>query len=201
MIASISGVLLDQGRESVVIEAQGVGFEILVSSRTQAKLPEMGGKVRLFTHMVVREDDITLYGFDNKDDKAMFLKLIAVSGVGPKVALSILSGMTTSQLAIALVSGDTKAITKIPGIGKKTAERLILELKEKVDQGALSQAAPQMEAAVPVGGTGMAQEAIGALMALGYSSAEASRAVGKAGTANSVEELIVAALRGLDSGR
>ena len=161
----------------------------------------MGGKVRLFTHMVVREDDVTLYGFDNKDDKAMFLKLIAVSGVGPKVALSILSGMTTSQLAVALVSGDTRAITKIPGIGKKTAERLILELKEKVDQGALSQAAPQIETAAPVGGTGMAQEAIGALMALGYSSAEASRAVSKAGAADSVEALIVAALRGLDSGR
>lgn len=201
MIASISGILLDQGKESVVIEAQGVGFEILVSTRTQAKLPEMGGKVRLFTHMVVREDDVTLYGFDNKDDKAMFLKLIAVSGVGPKVALSILSGMTTSQLAVALVSGDTRAITKIPGIGKKTAERLILELKEKVDQGALSQAAPQIETAAPVGGTGMAQEAIGALMALGYSSAEASRAVSKAGAADSVEALIVAALRGLDSGR
>ena len=201
MIASISGILLDQGKESVVIEAQGVGFEILVSARTQAKLPEMGGKVRLFTHMVVREDDVTLYGFDNKDDKAMFLKLIAVSGVGPKVALSILSGMTTSQLAVALVSGDTRAITKIPGIGKKTAERLILELKEKVDQGALSQAAPQIETAAPVGGTGMAQEAIGALMALGYSSAEASRAVSKAGAADSVEALIVAALRGLDSGR
>ena len=86
MIASIQGVLLEQGKESVVIEAQGVGFEILVSNRTLAKLPETGAKVRLLTHLVVREDSLTLFGFENAEEKAMFLKLIAVSGVGPKVA-------------------------------------------------------------------------------------------------------------------
>ncbi len=199
MIASIQGVLMEQGKESVVVEAQGVGFEILVSTRTLAKLPETGGKVRLLTHLVVREDALTLFGFENAEEKAMFLKLIAVSGVGPKVALNVLSGMSTSELAIALVSEDARAIARIPGIGKKTAERLILELKEKVDSRALSQAAPQLpEQGVAAGA---AQEAVRALMALGYSSAEASRAVGAAGAAGSVEELIVAALRGLDTGR
>ena len=199
MIASIQGVLLEQGKESVVIEAQGVGFEILVSNRTLAKLPETGGKVRLLTHLVVREDSLTLFGFENTEEKAMFLKLIAVSGVGPKVALNVLSGMSTSDLAIALVSEDARAIARIPGIGKKTAERLILELKEKVDSRALSQAAPQL----PEQGAAASamQEAVRALMALGYSSAEASRAVGAAGSAGSVEEIIVAALRGLDTGR
>ncbi len=199
MIASIQGVLLEQGKESVVIEAQGVGFEILVSNRTLAKLPETGGKVRLLTHLVVREDSLTLFGFENAEEKAMFLKLIAVSGVGPKVALNVLSGMSTSDLAIALVSEDARAIARIPGIGKKTAERLILELKEKVDSRALSQAAPQL----PEQGAAASamQEAVRALMALGYSSAEASRAVGAAGSAGSVEEIIVAALRGLDTGR
>ena len=199
MIASIQGVLLEQGKESVVIEAQGVGFEILVSNRTLAKLPETGGKVRLLTHLVVREESLTLFGFENAEEKAMFLKLIAVSGVGPKVALNVLSGMSTSDLAIALVSEDARAIARIPGIGKKTAERLILELKEKVDSRALSQAAPQL----PEQGAAASamQEAVRALMALGYSSAEASRAVGAAGSAGSVEEIIVAALRGLDTGR
>ena len=190
---------VEQGKESVVIEAQGVGFEILVSNRTLAKLPETGGKVRLLTHLVVREDSLTLFGFENAEEKAMFLKLIAVSGVGPKVALNVLSGMSTSDLAIALVSEDARAIARIPGIGKKTAERLILELKEKVDSRALSQAAPQL----PEQGAAASamQEAVRALMALGYSSAEASRAVGAAGSAGSVEEIIVAALRGLDTGR
>lgn len=197
MIASIQGVLLEQGKESVVIEAQGVGFEILVSNRTLAKLPETGAKVRLLTHLVVREDSLTLFGFENAEEKAMFLKLIAVSGVGPKVALNVLSGMSTSELAIALVSEDARAIARIPGIGKKTAERLILELKEKVDSRALSQAAPQL----PEQGQGLTQEAVRALMALGYSSTEASRAVSEAGSAGSVEEIIVAALRGLDTGR
>lgn len=195
MIASIQGVLLEQGKESVVIEAQGVGFEILVSNRTLAKLPETGAKVRLLTHLVVREDSLTLFGFENAEEKAMFLKLIAVSGVGPKVALNVLSGMSTSELAIALVSEDARAIARIPGIGKKTAERLILELKEKVDSRALSQAAPQLPE------QGLTQEAVRALMALGYSSTEASRAVSGAGSAGSVEEIIVAALRGLDTGR
>ena len=199
MIASIRGSFLDQGKDWVTVEVGGVGFEVLVSTRTLARMPAAGKEVRLYTHMVVRQDALTLFGFETADEKAMFLKLIAVSGVGPKVALNVLSGMSTSELAIALVSEDARAISRIPGIGKKTAERLILELKEKVDSKALKDASPEI--AQGVGDAGLAQEAVRALMALGYSSVEASRAVGRAGSAASVEEMIMMALRGLDTGR
>ena len=142
---------------------------------------------------------MTLYGFLTQEQKTMFEKLLSISGIGPKAAASVLSVMRVNDIAAAVISNDDKAFTNVPGIGKKTAQRLVLELKEKVDSRALSQAAPQL----PEQGAAASamQEAVRALMALGYSSAEASRAVGAAGSAGSVEEIIVAALRGLDTGR
>lgn len=199
MIASIRGILAQEGRDSVIIEtAGGLGYEVAVSGRTLSHLPSLGQEVKLATHLVVREDAVSLFGFETAEEKAMFLKLIGVTGVGPKVAMALLSGMSTAELAVALVAGDARAIARTPGIGKKIAERIILELREKVDTQELNAAAVDL----PAGAAGgMTQEAIKALMALGYSSVEASRAVSKAGPAASVEEIIVLALRGLDTGR
>lgn len=202
MLASIRGILLEKTADAAVIESGGVGFEIQVGARTLASLPEAGKEAMLYTYLQVREDAMVLYGFTSADEKHMFLKLIAVSGVGPKVGMSILSSMTVHEIAVALVTGDAKAIARVPGIGKKTAERLILELKERVDNSYLVGSGQDVPAVAPVQAGSPQQEAVDALMALGYSSAEASRAVSHApkGLAT-VEEIIVAALSALDRGR
>jgi Holliday junction DNA helicase RuvA len=195
MYAFIRGKLEYKELDRAVIDAGGVGYEIFVSSRTLSELPAAGEQVRVFTYLHVREDVMQLYGFGSREEKAMFIKLLGVSGVGPRVAMAILSGMTVAELAIALVTKDTRALSRISGVGKKTAERLILELRESVGESELAAAGPQASA---VAGGGATQEAVQALMALGYSSVEATRAVGAAGDVGSVEEIIVRALKALD---
>ncbi len=200
MLASIRGIVLDKSMESAVLEAGGVGFEVQVGTRTLASLPEVGKEARLYTYLHIREDAMVLFGFGSVEEKQMFLKLIAVSGVGPKVGMNILSSMTPQEIAVALVTGDARSIARVPGIGKKTAERLILELKERVDDQLLTAG---VHAAAPAsdGGT-PAREAVDALMALGYSSTEASRAVAAVPAGlSAVEEIIVAALGALDRGK
>lgn len=196
MYAFIRGKLEYKGADHAVIDAGGVGYEIFVSTRTLAELPAAGETARVFTYLHVREDAMLLFGFGSREEKAMFIKLLGVTGVGPKLAMSILSGMTVAELAIALVTKDTRALSRISGVGKKTAERLILELCESVSKDELTHASPQ--AAGAVRSAGPAQEAIQALMALGYSSVEAARAVGAAGEVGSVEEIIMRALKALD---
>lgn len=195
MYAFIRGKLEYKELDRAVIDAGGVGYEIFVSTRTLAELPAVGEQVRVFTYLNVREDAMLLFGFGSREEKTMFIKLLSVTGVGPKMAMGILSGMTVAELAIALVTKDTRALGRISGVGKKTAERLILELRESVGESELIAAGPQ---AAGVMGGGAAQEAIQALMALGYSSVEASRAVGAAGDVGGVEEIIVRALKALD---
>jgi Holliday junction DNA helicase RuvA len=195
MYAFIRGKLEYKGADHAVIDAGGVGYEIYVSTRTLSELPASGEQARVFTYLHVREDAMLLYGFGSREEKSMFIKLIGVTGVGPKVAMSILSGMTVAELAIALVTKDTRALSRINGIGKKTAERLILELRESVGEQELAAAGPQ---AGMIAGAGSPQEAIQALMALGYSSIEAARAVGAAGDVGTVEEIIMRALKALD---
>lgn len=196
MYAFIRGKLEYKDLDRAVIDAGGVGYEIFVSTRTLSELPAVGETARVFTYLNVREDAMLLFGFGSREEKAMFIKLLTVSGVGPKMAMSILSGMTVAELAIALVTKDTRSLSRISGVGKKTAERLILELRESVGESELTAAGPQ---AIGTAASGSAsQEAIQALMALGYSSVEASRAVGAAGDVGGVEEIIVRALKALD---
>ncbi len=196
MYAFIRGKLEHKGTDHCVIDAGGVGYEIFVSTRTLSALPAVGEDARVFTYLHVREDAMLLFGFGSREEKAMFIKLLGVTGVGPKMAMGILSGMTVAELAIALVTKDTRSLSRISGVGKKTAERLILELCESVSKDELTHAAPQAVGAAHGGSVGT--EAIQALMALGYSSIEATRAVGAAGDVGSVEEIIMRALKALD---
>lgn len=197
MYAFIRGKLEHKGTDHAVIDAGGVGYEIFVSPRTLSALPAAGEEAKVYTYLHVREDAMQLYGFGGREEKAMFIKLLGVSGVGPRLAMAILSGLTVAELAIALVTKDARAISRVNGVGKKTAERLILELRESVGQEELAGGgAPQGAGAAAAAGPG--QEAVQALMALGYSSVEATRAVGAAGDVGGVEEIIMRALKALD---
>ncbi len=194
MYAYIKGILSEKHADSLVVEAAGVGYNLIVSARTLQTVGETGNTVKVYTYLNVKEDAMTLFGFARQDERAMFLKIVSVSGIGPKIAMNVLSTMSVADLAVALVTEDVKSITRVPGIGKKSAQRLILELKEKVDNNELKGA--MSAEAVPMGGGSMVHEAIQALMALGFTSAEASRAVGNAGDGHdSVESLITAALK------
>lgn len=199
MYAYIQGLLTEKEPDAVVVEAGGVGYRILAGSRTLAALPPAGSMVKVYTFHHVREDAHLLYGFLDRDEKEMFRRIIAVSGIGPKLAMSILSGMTPAELAVAVVTEDARAISRINGVGKKTAERLILELKERIANDEFASGSkPSPSAMQPAGA---AQEAVQALMALGYTSAEAARAVSRLPeTCQTVEEIIVHALRQLDRG-
>ena len=132
MIASVRGEVLSRMGGEVVIEAAGVGYKLAVSSETLAAVPGAGEQARLFTHLVLRDDGINLYGFSTQSERELFLMLIGVQSVGPKVALAVLSGGTPRELLNAIASGDTARFQAVPGIGKRTAERIIVELREKV---------------------------------------------------------------------
>ena len=192
MIAFFHGLTVDMTENSVVVEAGGIGYEIYM---TVADLSEirMGEDVKVHTYFSVREDAMKLYGFRAKDDLQMFKLLLGVNGVGPKAALGVLAGITADELRFAILSDDVKTLSKAPGIGKKTAQKLILELKDK-----MKLAHEQERAAV---GSGEVldgrQEAVEALVALGYSSADALRAVRKVTDVppDDVEGLLKAALK------
>lgn len=193
MIEYIKGTIAYKTSTMVIVENNGIGYQLLSSTRTLDNAGNKGDKVEIFTQMIVKEDSMTLYGFSTREEREMFNKIISVSGIGPKIALGVLSSMTTADLAIALVTEDVKSITKIKGIGPKTAKRMILELKEKVDNDELKSAMSQDFAPER---TSITNEAIQALMALGFSSVEASKAVSRVNSdVSSVEELITAALR------
>jgi holliday junction DNA helicase RuvA len=132
VIASVRGEVLTRMAGEVVIEAAGVGYRLAVSSETLGDVPEAGAEARLFTHLVVRDDGMHLYGFSTKAERELFLMLIGVQSVGPKVALAVLSGGTSRELLNAIASGDAARFQAVPGIGKRTAERIIVELREKV---------------------------------------------------------------------
>ncbi len=171
MIGRISGLLLEKNPPQVLVDANGVGYEIDVPMSTFYVLPKTGDKVALFTHLVVREDAQLLYGFATESERATFRTLLKVSGVGPKVALAVLSGMSVNDLAEAVATQESGRLTKVPGIGKKTAERLLLELKDKL----------KVDVRIAVGGTpaktSSASDVLNALIGLGYSEREALLAV------------------------
>jgi len=171
MIGRLHGKLLEKNPPQILIDVSGVGYEVDVPMSTFCNLPEVGGELTLHTHFVVREDAELLYGFATLAERAMFRALIKISGVGPKIALALLSGITVDQLKDAVDRGETGLLTKVPGIGKKTAERLVLELKGKLaGTGAAT-------AAVPT--SGARADVAAALIALGYSEREAAAATKK----------------------
>lgn len=192
MYAYFKGEIIEKNSDSVVIECNGVGYRIMVSARTLENIGSIGDVGKLYTHFHVRQEEMTLYGFMSQEEKRMFEKMITVNGIGPKAANSILSIMTVTELAVALVSEDASAISRAKGVGKKIALRLILELKEKVDNNELTGAYKNITTPQT---SSIAQEALAALMALGFSSMEASRAVSSVESYTTVEELITAALK------
>ncbi len=169
MIARLQGTLEAINADFVIVNVGGVGFQVFLPTSTLSTIGNVGKEVQLYTHLHVREDILALYGFGSADELRLFQILIGVSGIGPRVALLMLSAMNTEQLAMAIATGNADLLTNVPGIGKKIASRIVLELKDKIGAGWITTAA-----------TEVAQEntdVLGALISLGYSAAEASRAI------------------------
>jgi Holliday junction DNA helicase RuvA len=172
MIAHLRGTLLESSPGRAVVDCQGVGYEVAVSMNTFTQLPAPGREVALFIHTHVREDQIALFGFHAAEEKALFEKLISVSGIGPRLAINILGGMSTRDLVGALRGGDAARLTRMPGIGKKTAERMVLELKDKLAEFGVAAAAPRPRHALE-------DDVLSALINLGYQPAAAAQALDK----------------------
>jgi Holliday junction DNA helicase RuvA len=175
MIASLRGTLIHIGADHLVVETGGVGWLVYAPRTVLGAAGAVGDQIFLYTQMIVREDAMTLYGFANLGQRALFESLIAVSGVGPKVAMSLLSSGTPDEIRLAVAQGDTTRLSRVPGIGKKTAERLVLELKGKIDlKGLPMVAGPGATPAVAAVNSDLAD----LLLSLGYSSSEAAAAIG-----------------------
>lgn len=204
MINFVHGILCDLEEGSIVVEAGGVGYGIYVPATVLQQLPSIGEEVKIYTYFSVREDGQSLYGFLNKEDREMFRQLLSVNGIGPKGALGILSVLRPDDLRMAIITGDAKSISRAPGIGAKTAQRVILDLKDKIDAGAVLRHAgeegPLLESGSPFpAGGGPAEEAVEALASLGYSRLEAGRAVRRLAITEDMtaEQILRLALRNL----
>jgi len=197
MIAFLTGRLAEKTGAHVVLDVSGVGYRVAMSTSSLAALPAEGDEVTLHTYMYVREDEMALFGFENKAEQDLFERLITVSGVGPKVALAALSSYAPDTMVDAIAREDVALISSVPGIGKKTAQRIILDLKDKLGvPGGIG--AP----AAGVAGVDTASEAREALVAMGFSSAEVASAMkGYEGPADDTESLVKYALRRLGGGR
>ncbi len=193
MIASLNGKVLERGADHAVIECGGVGFRVAASSQTLGKLPGVGKPGSVLTHLILRDDGAHLYGFAAAEERELFLGLISVSGVGPKMALAVLSGSPVAETRLAIASGDVKRFQVVPGIGRKTAERVIVELRERI-AGELA-----AEPARATSGTDARVLAREGLVGLGYDPAEAesmlAEALAGAPEDAAPEDLIAAALR------
>jgi Holliday junction DNA helicase RuvA len=196
LIEFIQGELQLKSTNYIVVQVGGVGYRLFTPSLTMAKLPSVREEVTMFTYLHVREDELSLYGFSSSEEREIFTILLQVSGIGPKLALAILSHMSVSELRRAIILGDTKSLTTIPGVGKKTAGRMILELKDKLEKQALPEEEIMVKGTLH---TDARSEAISALLALGYSLTEAQKAVpiSKEGQDYSVEDLIRLALKNI----
>ncbi|MCD8077896.1 MAG: Holliday junction branch migration protein RuvA [Lachnospiraceae bacterium] len=202
MISYVRGELISVDADTIVVEAGQIGYNIRVPLSLPEQLPPIGAEVRIYTHFQVREDAMQLFGFLTRDDREIFRMLLGVSGVGPKVALGVLSVMTTDDLRFAVLSGDAKAIARAPGLGPKTAQKVILELKDKLDlEEAFEKRLEHTEEGTKPGtaASDARGETVEALTALGYSATEALRAVRGVENAEEmdVEELLKQALKGL----
>ena len=197
MYAYLEGKVAQKGQNELVIDVCGVGYLLLCSMTTLANTPPVGETMRAYTWLSVKEDALELFGFSSLEEKKMFLRLNSISGIGPRTALGILGSMPLRDLTLAIVTGDTVALSRAPGIGKKTAQRITLELKEKVEQSDLDMV-PGGSAANAVKATDAVTEAIEALQTLGYSASEAARAVTKVQSeSDKPDELIRLALRNM----
>lgn len=197
MYAHIDGIVAEKSADTLVIDCGGVGYELICSRATLASAPRVGERMKCYTILSVREDAMELFGFATREEKGLYEKLRAVSGIGPRTALSILSSMSVRELSVAIVTGDVNAISRAPGVGKKTAQRLVLELREKIDNAALEGVALP---SAPLD-KGPVAEAVEALMALGYSAQDAQRAIASVSdSADTVDKLVFMALRGMDRG-
>ena len=187
MIGRLSGVLIEKRPPTIVVEIHGIGYEVDVPMSTFFQLPATGLPVTLQTHLIVREDAHLLFGFATDQERQVFRQLLKISGVGARTALSVLSGMSVPELHQAVAAHDGARLTKIPGIGKKTAERLLLELRDKLAAG--------IGAATPGGDADVRSDALNALLALGYSDKEATHALGRIAPETPVQEAIRHALK------
>ncbi|EKD70175.1 MAG: Holliday junction ATP-dependent DNA helicase ruvA [uncultured bacterium] len=197
MIGKISGIILEKQAPQLVVDVHGIGYEIDAPMSTFYQLPDVGQPVTLFTHYVVREDAHLLYGFYTRDERTLFRTLLKVNGVGPRLALTVLSSVTPEEFVRCVLNNDTVRLVSVPGIGKKTAERLVIEMRDKLSDW---YQAPALEGAAPIKKDDhrhhILQDAISALIALGYKQQEANRFVTKIDDGNSTsEELIRRALR------
>ena len=188
MIGRISGALLEKHPPLILVDVNGVGYEIDVPMSTFFLLPAAGEAVSLYTHLAVREDAHVLYGFSTQEERRVFRQLLKISGVGPKLALAVLSGLSIAELAGAVQSGEAGRLTRIPGVGRKTAERLLLELRDKIEGPAV----------LPSRSSG---DVLNALIALGYSEKEAAQAVKQIDPAASTEQGIRMGLKLLSRGQ
>lgn len=177
MIGRITGQIVEKLPPQIVVDVGGVGYELDVPMGTFYELPHLGEKVTLFTHHVVREDAQLLYGFASRSERESFRQLLKISGIGAKTALAILSGMNADELALAISGEDVARLSRIPGIGKKTAERLILELRGKLDLSAGTPTSPVSGGSVPATPASARSDIVNALLALGYNDREAAAAV------------------------
>lgn len=204
MYAFIEGIVEHKSSGELVINAGGVGYLLLCSQSTLSAAPPRGEITRIYTHLSVREDAMELFGFTSQEEKAMFLRLTSISGIGPRTALGVLAAMPLPDLTLAILTGDAATLCRAPGIGKKTAQRITLELKDKLSAEDL----PAGTQAVSLPGSSSADSAVGeailALQSLGYTQSEAARAVSAAhqdaGDGAGADDLVRLALRGMMKG-
>jgi len=199
MIAYISGALVSTGENYIVIDNHGMGYRIFVSGKFLEHIPTYGTQIKVYTHMYIREDELTLYGFLSEEELSVFRILIGISGVGPKVAMAILTALTIRELQLAVISEDTKTISKANGVGAKGASRIILELKDKLKMKDMMDAAYEQSFVQDTQDINVARDAIFALVNLGYSNSEAALAVKKIGDTSQMdtEAILKAALKKL----
>ncbi len=196
MYAYISGTLQDMQEGQVVVDNHGIGYEIGVSNTTLAALPSLGNNVKLYIYHSIKEDEETLFGFATAAEKNMFCKLVSVSGVGPKLALAVLSGASVQSLSTCILTGDVKSLAKIKGIGKKTAERIVLELKENVGEDSVLLSSSSSGSAVGAFVDNVAADAIQALETMGLARSDVYETVLRARqTTDDVSEIIRTVLK------
>lgn len=196
MFAHFDGIVAEKNADSIVLDVNGVGYLLFVSGATLSMAPAVGERMKLYSVLNVREDAMELFGFYSREEKRMYERLKGVNGVGSRTALQILSSMSVRDLSLALVAGDANALTRVPGIGKKTAQRLVLELKDKVEDSQLTGSATAISP--KSADAGPEAEAVAALVALGYSASEAAKAVSRfVGQTEKSDELIFMALKSL----
>jgi len=194
MIGRLRGIIIHKQAPDLVLDVAGVGYELLASLTTFVELPELDSEVTLFTHLIVREDAHTLYAFSSEKERTLFRILLKVNGVGPKMALAIVSGMTVDEFSLMIHSGDITGLTRLPGVGKKTAERLIIEMRDRLPKPDENSERSETTSLPTL--RNLEEEAVSALLVLGYKPAQASRMVSSYnGEKLSVEEIVRNALK------